>query len=75
MWVKIGTIALNFLLDKVWGVIYKLGLIIVDYATDLIIKFRRDKKLEDNKKKLEDAIKSGDKDAIAQQGENSLNNR
>lgn len=75
MWAKIGTIALNFLLDKVWGVIYKVGLIVVDYATDLIIRFRRNKKLDENKKKLEDAIKSGDKDAIAEQGENSLNNK
>jgi hypothetical protein len=74
MLTKIGTYILNFFLEKIWGLLYKAILVGVDYFTELIIYFRRKEKLKDNAKKLEDAVKSGNKDEIAKAGENALNN-
>lgn len=74
MMAAIGKYILDFFLGKIWGLVYQGLIVLFDYFTDLLIRFRRDKKLDENKTKLADAIKTGDKDKIAKAGQDALNN-
>lgn len=66
MLASIGKYILSILIDK--------GIkALVDYLKYLASKAKRDKTLEDNKKKLADAIASKDDEAIKRESENSLN--
>lgn len=66
MLASIGKYILSILIDK--------GIkALVDCLKYLASKAKRDKTLEDNKKKLADAIASKDDEAIKRESENSLN--